>query len=258
MTIATLSACSFPELPELPEVAIDGSVVDASPELLGTAALTWSTLTADATGRAVAAACPAGATSAVIYAQPDGAATPPFEDRVPCNQGSLVQELPAGRYTIWVRLADDAVVTRFAESTSQVVDVQRGLTTAVPTYDIFVDHGFYRLSWNLRPPGSAGPVPCSTIAGEDGVSILLTDGGGAAFETLVDCEAGLAPSTAVTRPLPAGLGGSSPAYAISVALLNRSRQSIANGNPIAPAQAGRLDYGNKYQDVGPVNIDQNW
>lgn len=222
----------------------------------GNVAVTWSTLTADGQGLGVNTPCPAGATSATIYALPDGQSADPFEDRYLCNDRSgFAADLPAGRYTVWVRLTDSSLVTRFAESASQSIDVFAGSTASAPPFGIFVDHAFYDVSWNLRPPGSPGPVACSAVAGENDVSILPTDGGGSDYETIVDCEEGLAPAITTTRPLPSG---GSQAWTIKVALLNAQDAVIGDAPTITPQESGPLEYGNQYVALGVVEINQNW
>jgi hypothetical protein len=224
----------------------------------GSISVTWSMLTADAAGDAVATDCPADATSAIVYALPEGQTGDPFEDTFLCgDRGGSVAGLPEGRYTVWVRLTDAALVTRFAESSSQIIDVLDGQDVPVPQFDIFVDHGFYTLGWNLRPPGSSGPVSCASIAGASSVSIVVTDGGGALLDTFVDCEEGVAPASVITRPLPSGVG-TSPSYTLQVALLDQLDGTIADAAPLTPAETGPLDYGNKVQDLGFIEIDQNW
>lgn len=218
----------------------------------GAVSVSWSPVTAAPNGDAIAASPPPGATTAIIYAQRDIDARP-FEDAYfISDRGGLSTDLPEGEYDVWVRFTDDAKVARYAESGSQRVIVEGGSTTVVPNYSIFVDHAFYLASWNLRPGGGA-PVQCSQIAGENGVAIDATDGAGLRWTTKLDCEAGVAPLQAITRPMPSSLGGAKD-YTIKLELLNTSDVSIGSSPVIIPSEAGKLDYGNKFQPLPVVDI----
>lgn len=226
-----------------------GCILVSDDDDTGSASVTWATLTAGEDSVARPAACPAGATSAVIFALPSGE-TEPFEDRYLCADGAgTVSDLPAGTYTVWVRLTDNSLVTRYAESSSQIVNVVAGSTATVPEYDIFVDHAFYTVDWDLSVNGSS--ATCSQISNAGDVAIDATDGGGSLYDNEVPCTAGQGGTLATTAPLPIG-----SAYTISVSLLHvETGAAIGTAPAIPSAEAGILEYGNEYSDLGTVSID---
>src|SRR5690348_8803154 len=64
------------------------------------------------------ASCPSGATSASIYAQPDGNVQP-YVDIYDCSAGAgSSMNLPPGHYLFWVELTDTSGATLYAESES--------------------------------------------------------------------------------------------------------------------------------------------
>jgi hypothetical protein len=219
----------------------------------GKVAVTWVTLTAATDGSPIATSCPAGATSAVIFATPEGSAEPSNELQVRCgDEEAVIGGLAVGRYTIAVRLTDGAGTTRYAESTGQIIDVAEVGTATSEQFQIYVDHGFYELSRNLRPPGSAGPVSCAdALVDGEGVVIRVTDAGGEVYETFLVCEDGLAPNITMTRPIPSGAA----AYSIDVTVEDVFGSVKASAETILPSEAGPLEYGNMVQDLGSVDID---
>lgn len=230
-----------------------GCIIVDDDEDTGNINVTWDTVTADANGNPVQANCPAGASSAIIYSLLEGApAGDAYIDKYNCGDfAGTAADLPSGRYTVWVRLTDTSEATRFAESAAQVIDVPVGGSTSAD-FQIFNDHAFYLAGWNLRPNGGAA-IPCSQVAGENGVSITATDSGGALLDTTVDCEEGLAPLQTITRPLPSSLSGAQ--YSIVFSLLNAQDQSIGDSQTLTPSPERSLDYGNEYQDLGIVDIN---
>lgn len=229
-----------------------GCIIVTDDDHTGDAQVTWDLLSADQNGNPIAAGCPSGATTAVVYALPDGApAGDAYIDKYDCVAGAgRAADLPEGRYLVWVRLTDTSENTLFAESGSLITDIVDGGVTPV-NHDIFVDHAFYQLSWTLTPT-AGGSVNCSQVVGEDGVSILATNSGGGFIDTIVDCEEGYGTNSTITDPLPSNLAGAQ--YTIAVSLLNAAQQSIGDA-PTIPASLDRaLDYGNEYQDLGTVDI----
>lgn len=219
---------------------------------LGNIQVSWALKSTDAAGNPIAAGCPAGATTATLFALPTGA--PPssaFQDKYDCvDGGGLIGDLDPGLYTVWVRLTDTSGATRFAESGSQDIQVNAGGTQSAP-YDIFVDRGFLMVGWNLTGRGTS----CAAVANH-GVGILATDGGGSArgFDTKVDCTEGEGRKT-ITDPIPSvgsGLPGVIGTYTVVVSLLNNLDQSIGD----APTQNNKtIDYGNEYEDLGILQIN---
>ncbi|MBZ0236322.1 MAG: hypothetical protein K8M05_28600 [Deltaproteobacteria bacterium] len=230
-----------------------GCIIVSDDDDTGDALVTWDLLSADQNGNAIPAGCPAGATSAIIYALPDGApAGDAYIDKYNCaDGGGTAADLPEGRYLVWVRLTDTSEATLYAESGSLVTDIVQGASTPVD-HSIFVDHAFYQLSWTLNPTGG-GSVNCSQVVGEDGVSIVATAQGGSFIDTIVDCEEGLAPASTITDPLPSSLSGAQ--YTIAVSLLNAQQQSIGDAPTVAASPDIALNYGNEFEDLGTLAIE---
>lgn len=234
-----------------PDAATPDAMLDAASGF-GDARVTWNLRSADQNGNPVPAGCPAGADSAIVYSLPEGA--PPqdaFLDKFDCaDLAGTAAILPVGRYLIWVRLTSFDESVLYAESGSLVADIVGGGVTPV-SHDIFVDHAFYMVDWTLSPSGG-GQVPCASVVGEDGVSIIASHSGGSFIDTVVDCEVGQGGSVAVTDPLPSSLTGEQ--YTIAISLLDAQQQSIGDAAPIAASPARALDYGNKFVDLGTVDI----
>ena len=234
-----------------------GCIIVADDDQTGDAQVTWDLLSADQNGNSIPASCPSGATTAKIFALPDGAAAgDAYIDKYDCAAGGgLAADLPDGRYLVWVALTDTSENTLFAQSGSLVTDIVAGATTPV-NHDIFVDHAFYQLSWTLNPTGG-GSVNCSQVVGQDGVSVLTTVAGGANFiDSILDCEEGLAPASTITTPIPSAPSDANPGaqYTIAVSLLNQQQQSIGDAPTVAPSPDRALNYGNEFQDLGTLAI----
>lgn len=233
-------------------------VSDDTPPIddLGAVRMTWalkSTNPAAAGNPDVTAQCPQGADTAILFALPQGAdPSTAFFDQYDCVDGAgTVADLEPGTYVVWTQITDHPGTTKFAESGSQIVQVTSGGTATVAN-DIYVDRGFFFVGWNLT--GRA--TTCSGIT-NGGVSILATDGGGAAtgFEDLVDCAEGEGRQT-ISQPLPVrpALPNTTAQYTVAVALLNRANppQSIGDA-PVTPSR-GFQNFGGATVDLGILNI----
>lgn len=227
-----------------------GCIIVSDDDPVGDAQVTWDLLSADANGNPVAAGCPQGATTATVYSLLDGASPgDAYVDKFDCTAlAGTAADLPTGRYQIWVRLTDTSESLLFAESGSLLADIGDGLVTPV-NHDIYVDHAFFTMSWQLLTPGG-GRAACGQVAGEDGVSIIASYGGGAFIDTIVDCESGDDPAVAITDPLPIGND-----YTLALSLLNAQQQSIGDSATIPPNPDRALDYGNKFADLGVIDIN---
>jgi hypothetical protein len=235
-----------------------GCIIVSDDDATGDAQVTWDLLSADQNGNAIAAGCPDGATTAKIFALPNGASPgDAYIDKYDCTAGGgLAADLPEGRYLVWVALTDTSENTLFAQSGSLVTDIVAGATTPV-AHDIFVDHGFYQLSWTLTAEAGGG-LDCSQVVGQDGVSVLTATAGGAPLEDLIDCEEGLAPLSTITSPWPSAPSDAQAGvqYTIAISLLDAQGQSIGDA-PSIPASPDRaLNYGNEFQDLGtqPITV----
>lgn len=231
-----------------------GCIIVSDDDPVGDARVSWSLLSADGDGNVIAAGCPAGADSAIVYSLPEGApAADAYIDKFNCADGAGTADLlPPGRYQTWVRLTSFDEVILHAESGSRLADVADGLVTPVG-FDIFVDHAFYLADWTLSPVGG-GQATCGQIVGEDGVSIGATHTGGAFIDTIVDCESGENGAIATTDPMPSSIGPGGSQYTISIALINAAGDAIGTAPTIAASPDRALNYGNEYQDLGTVDI----
>lgn len=230
-----------------------GCIIVSDDTDTGDAQVTWSLLSADANGNSIPAGCPAGATSAIIYAQLDGVDDPPYIDKYNCSAGAgLAADLPSGQYLVWVRLTDDSENTLYAESGSLVTQIANDATTPV-NHSIFVDHAFYQLSWRLNPPGGSN-FQCSQVVGERGVSIAGTAAGGGLIDEIIDCEEGITPNIATTTPWPSMVGGAGAQYTMSITLLNQTNDVIGTADTLPASPDRALNYGNEFEDIGIVDI----
>lgn len=231
-----------------------GCIIVADDDNTGDAQVSWDLLSADQNGNPIAAGCPSGATSAIIYSLLEGApAGDAYIDKYNCADGAgAASDLPEGRYLIWVRLTDTSENTLFAESGSLVTDIAAGAVTPV-NQDIYVDHAFFTVGWTLTAGGVN--ASCAQIAGQDGVSLLATHTGGSFIDTIVNCDAGEGGLKTTTDPLPSSLNGEQ--YTMSVSLLNAQQQAIGTAPTIAASADRALNYGNEFQDLGTVNITVN-
>jgi hypothetical protein len=226
-----------------------GCIIVSDDDPVGDAQVTWDLLSADQNGNPIAAGCPQGATTATVFSLLEGAdLSDSYIDKFDCVAGAgTAADLPTGRYQIWVRLTDTSESLLYAESGSLLADIADGLSTPV-NHDIYVDHGFFTMSWQLLTPGG-GRAACGQVNGEDGVSILASTSGGGMIDTVVDCESGDDPAIAITDPLPIGVD-----YTLSVALLNAQQVSIGTSDTIPPNPDRAIDYGNEFADLGVIDI----
>jgi hypothetical protein len=229
-----------------------GCIIVTDDNNTGDAQVTWDLLSADQNGNPIAAGCPSGASSAIVYALADGAAPgDAYIDKFDCAAGAgTAADLPEGQYLVWVRLTDTSENTLFAESGSLVTNIVTGSVTPV-NEDIYVDHAFYQVGWTLNPT-AGGSVNCTQVVGQDGVSLLATNSGGGFIDTIVNCEDGLSPNSTLTDPLPSSLSGAQ--YTMAISLLNQQQQSIGDAPTIAASPDRSLDYGNKFVNLGTANI----
>jgi hypothetical protein len=231
-----------------------GCIIVADDDDTGDAQVTWDLLSADAQGNTIAAGCPAGADTAKIFALLDGApVSDAYIDKHDCaDLGGFAADLPEGQYLVWVQLTDFAENTIFAESGSLITNIVAGATTPVD-HSIYVDHGFFQLSWRLNPPGGSN-FNCSQVVGERGISIVGSTGGGGMIDEIIDCEAGINPTVATTTPWPSSINPGGAQYTFSITMLNQQNQVIGT-SPTIPASPDRaLNYGNEFEDLGIVDI----
>lgn len=204
--------------------------------------VSWALLSSDASGNPIASACPPGADTIQINAQRGNDI--PFTDKYLCSApGGIADRLEPGRYAVWITITDTAGTTKFAESGAYLVDVVGGGVTPVDI-DIFTDRAFFQAGWSLT-----GRATTCAAAGADHMSVLATvTGGSNGFDDdsqrCVDGEGG---NTVLTQlPVPIGT-----TYTVVVAALNSAGLSIGDSAPLTNRP---LDYGNKYENLGIVNV----
>lgn len=125
----------------------------------------------------VAAGCPSGFDTIAVNAQAiDQHGEPvglPSVDLFDCAAGQgQTAELPPTRYRVWLSVANHAVTSVYADSTSSIVD----LRTSDGTYDaaILTDGGYFSLAWELRGASSGDSLACEDVPGLDGVETIAT------------------------------------------------------------------------------------
>ena len=209
----------------------------------GDVSVAWTLLSSSPNGTPIASACPAGADTIQILAQ--RGTDQPFTDKFLCNAtgGGIADRLPVGQYAVWIQITNTQGTIKFAESGARIVDVVDSATTPI-TIDIFTDRAFFQASWNLT---QGSTITCAQ-AGAGKMSVLATVTGGAnGFDddqtNCVDGEGGKTAFT--TLPVPIGT------YTVVVAALNAIGESIGDSAPLTNRP---LDYGNKFEDLGTVNI----
>jgi hypothetical protein len=230
-------------------------IVDDDDPSTGAVRVNWtllSTNVAVAGNPDVTVSCPPGADTVTLFALRDGdLPAEAYQDKYDCVDGTgTMTDLPTGNYTVWAQLSDFPGTTKFAESFSKDALVTTGGVATVP-HDIYVDRGFFFVGWNLTGRATS----CAGIT-NNGVSVIATDGGGAAlgFEDLIRCIDGERVKT-ITQPLPvrSTLPMTNAQYTVAVSLLNAQNQSIGDGttNPTGSFQ----NFGGATTDLGILNIN---
>jgi hypothetical protein len=196
------------------------------------------------------AACPSGASVAALYICPGtcpAGATPRIETTTCTATGTFTLAgagapgpvLEPGLYTVWVRVTDGAGTARFAESTHEPVAIAQDGTTQRLDFPIQATLGQVEVSWRLVGATSGSTLTCAQVAGEDGVSILVTSANGDAAESFVDCEPGVGRGPLVP------IGSHTVALSLLRAGLNIGDSAAA---PIA------VTYGNELVPLGQRTI----
>ena len=202
----------------------------------------WALFSTDANNNNIAGSCPGD--TVAIHAERQG--DTPYTSKVLCTDGSgPFLDLPAGTYTVWIEITDNAGVTKFAQSAEQTVTVTAGAVTPVD-FSLYSDRAFFAASWNLTRQGA--PTTCAAVSA-DKVSILATEAGGSnGFDDDHNlCTAGEGNNIAITTtPVPVGR-----AYTVVVAALNAQGLSIGDSAPITNRQ---LTIGNTALDLQTVTI----
>ena len=212
----------------------------------GDVSVSWALKSSDAAGNIISSTCPPGADTIQILAQ--RGSDQPFTDKFLCSApGGIADRLPVGQYAVWIQITDTQGVTKFAESAAQLVDIVEDGTVPI-SIDIFTDRAFFMASWHLT---RGTPTSCAAV-GADKVSVLATVTGGVnGFDDdKTPCTAGEDGKTILTTtPVPIG-----QTYTVVVAALNTVGESLGDSQPLTNQP---LEYGNKFQDLGDVEIPIN-
>lgn len=230
-----------------------GCILVSDDDDTGAVQVRWETLTANyAPDRSdyveQLADCPTGATTAIIYALPEGQSDEPYEDWVDCgDQEGTAADLPAGRYFVWVRLTDDTRVMRFAESESVIVDLTDGETETTSTLPILVDYAYYTAAWTILDTDGSTELSCEDAAAT-AVTIDITDneGGGDPYSVEHACDDDLAGTAVASAPVP--IRGD---YTLQLSLMD-DEGAIGESAAITADEAGELEWGNQYK---PLDVD---
>jgi hypothetical protein len=192
-------------------------------------------------------ACPAGATTATVYAQ-RASDSSPFADIYDCaDGGGSAADLPDGDYVVWVELTDDSGATLYAESEDASISLAGG-ENAQADFTIDAYNGFWDVGWNLFDAGGA-PEACADVA-NDGISVLSTNSSTTeGQDDLFDCAQG-ENGNEVTLPADSGLPIGD--YTVVMSLLDPSQAALGESTPVTAS----IDYGNDFVDLGIVDIQE--
>jgi hypothetical protein len=189
------------------------------------------------------AACPAGATDAVITSLRQGDTTP-YVDIYDCTAlAGTVSDLPPGSYQIWIDLTDSTGVDLYAESETATMVLEPGGGGGAQ-FDIDGYNGFFDVSWNLHNAGGSATT-CAAVANQNGVSVLSTNASTTdAIDDVYACEDGEGTARVTVGAFPLD------SYVLALTLLDGSDNPIGDADPINAT----LLFGNQYLDVGSVAI----
>lgn len=207
----------------------------------GNLQVTWNLVAGDDNAPA---ACPPGAVTAAVVAEPIGDGDEflgdgdEISDLFNCVAGSgRTASLPSGRYLIWVDIYDRAQ-NLVAQSGAQDVLLGAGEQRALE-YEISIDRGSFGLTWSISDGVRA--TSCAAVnAGEVKVVSTLVGPGGTSYDDFFSCT----DETAITPGLPLG------EYRVAVTLVDGARVSLHE--PLVLEAA--LDFGNAFVDLGNVEF----
>jgi hypothetical protein len=203
--------------------------------------VTWNLVAGDDNAPA---ACPTGAVTAAVVAEPIGDGDnllgdgDEIYDLFDCDAGpGRTGPLPSGRYEIWVDIYGRAQEL-LAQSGSQDVSLGAGEQRAL-AYEISIDRGSFGLAWSISDGVSTSS--CAAVnAGEVHVASTLVGPGGTTYDDFFSCLDGVA----VTPGLPLG------SYRLGVTLVDGARASLHA--PLVIEES--LDFGNAFIDLGSIEF----
>jgi hypothetical protein len=167
------------------------------------------------------------ADTATINALLDGDSTPYLDIYDCADGGGITQDLPLGTYDVWVDMTSGSTLVAQSESAEITLDSNGQLAEAI--FAINVTNGYFDVGWTF----SNGDT-CSTIAGQDGVSVLSTEVGNpaGAFDDVFDCT----DNFGTTAEIPVG------DYTVSVAVIDGNGDALGD----APDETVSIDHGNEF------------
>jgi hypothetical protein len=239
-SIALTAACSF-DPPA--DVDIDAgptpidAAIDAS-DAPGTINASWTLVSAGAP-----ASCPAGATTAALNVQRGGTGAPSVDLFRCADLAGVAEGLALGTYTVWVDFTNDTGNVTYARSQPKDVTLSAPGEAATAQFTVDVDHGFFDVRWQIAGGG------CSSVAGENGVSVLATRAGTTmGYDSTFDCEAGET-GTVTTDAMPIGN------YVVVLSILDAQNASLGD----SPEIQDSLAWGNqrKLLNDGLITITPN-
>jgi len=155
--------------------------------------------------------CPSGFDTVALFVQPvDGAGAAlgdPTVDLFDCDGfAGTSRSLVPDRYAAWIEVRSHDLVTRYAQSLSQLVDVRRDDQKVA--IEVLNDGGYFQLSWDLIGGTTHRSIACTQLAGLDSITVISTSVASPqlVYDDQLACEA----HTAVTAGLLQG------AYTIAV------------------------------------------
>jgi hypothetical protein len=212
---------------------------------LGTVTATWDLQDwNDATGQPTAAACPAGADTAIVYALPDGDtnAADADKDLFNCSDGvGTTAGHIAGTYDVWVEITDHSGAQLFAQSNAVKLNVSDG-TNSGSTFSFQVNRGYVSAAWTLKGVISGNTLDC-TSAAVPAVEIDNMVGTATPISDQFNCTM----MQGTVNPLPLAT------YAVALQAIDSSNPPVGLG-PAASAGTADLQFGNQLKDVGTVVV----
>lgn len=204
-------------------VAVDESTITATWTLQD-----WN----DTTETAVAAGCPAGGDTAVVYSLPSGETNPAnaLKDLFNCADGiGTTSDIGAGNFTTWVEITDHSTDVLYAQSGSQQVSLALNDNVAPNPFVFQVNRGYIHAAWTLSG------ITCPQI---DGIEYNSTGPDAYLLSDTFDCV------DAQGTTFPAPLFN----YTVAIQGLNPAKQAVTTTGTL-PAN---VQWGNQLVEAGSV------
>jgi len=212
----------------------------------GTVTATWNLQDWDDTNaQPIAAGCPAGADTAIVYSLPAGLTDPSsaLKDLFDCSAGGgTTAGLDPGTYTVWVEITDHSTNTLYAQSNSTSVSVSDG-TDNPANFTFQVNRGYISGAWTLVAPDNSATT-CAA-GGVDGVEFQSQpSAGGTPIADQFNCTDG----QGTTYPLPID---NYPM--VQLQAIDASNPPLGLG-PAAIVSNVDVLFGNDLNDIGTVTV----